>query len=111
MNNQLQRQIQEEIDQEAMAERRINNGLKRVFRYFKQYKLVNTIDEGEIVLIFNKKDTEYFDVILIDDEVKEVVKNNTDTNSVIFFIKPKNSRNSRLQALADISKKRFVKQK
>ena len=111
MDNQLQRQIQEEIDQEAMAERRINNVLKRVFRYFKQYKLVNTIDEGVIALIFNKKDTEYFDVILIDDEVKEAIKNDTDPNLVIFFIKPKNNRNNKLQALADINKKRFIKQK
>ena len=111
MNNQLQRQIQEEIDQEARVERKINNGLKRVLKNFKQYKLVNTIDEGEIVLILNKIDTEYFDVILIDDEVKQAIKNDTDSNNVIFFIKPKNRRNSKLQALADISKKRFVKQK
>ena len=111
MDNQLQRQIQEEMDREARVERRINNGLKRVLKNFKQYKLVNTIDEEEIVLVFNKKDFEYFDVILIDDEVKKAVKNNTDSNQVIFFIKPKNNRNSKLQALADISKKRFVKQK
>ena len=111
MDNQLQRQIQEEMDREARVERKINNGLKRVLKNFKQYKLVNTIDEGEIVLIFNKKDTEYFDVILIDDEVKQAIKNDTDPNHVIFFIKPKNNRNSKLQALADISKKRFVKRK
>ena len=111
MDNQLQRQIQEEMEREAIAERKINNGLKRVLKSFKQYKLVNSIDEGDIVLIFNKKDTEYFDVILIDDEVKEAVKNNTDTNQVLFFIKPKNDRNSKLQALADINKKRFIKQK
>ena len=111
MDNQLQRQIQEEMDREARVERKINNGLKRVLKNFKQYKLVNTIDEGEIVLIFNKKDTEYFDVILIDDEVKQPIKNNTDPNNVIFFIKPKNNRNSKLQAHADISKKRFVKRK
>ena len=111
MDNQLQRQIQEEMDREARAERKINNGLKRVLKNFRQYKLVNTIDEGEIVLIFNKKDTEYFDVILIDDEVKQAIKNNTDPNNVIFFIKHKNNRNSKIQALADISKKRFVKTK
>ena len=111
MNNQLQRQIQDEINQEAIIERKINNGLKRVLKNFKQYKLVNTIDEGEILLIFNKKSVEHFSVILIDDEVKEEVKNNTDSNYVIFFIRPKTNRNSRLQALADIDKRRFVKQK
>ena len=55
MDNQLQRQIQEEIDQEARIERKINNGLRRVLNNFKQYKLVKTIDECEIILIFNKK--------------------------------------------------------
>ena len=111
MDNQLQRQIQEEMEREAMIERKINNGLKRVLKNFKQCKLVNTIDEGELVLIFNKKDVEYFDVILIDDVVKEAIKNDRDSNKVIFFIKPKNNRNSKLQSLADISKKRFVKKK
>ena len=111
MNNQLQRQIQDEINQEAIIERKINNGLKRVLKNFKQYKLVNNIDEGEILLIFNKKSVEHFSVILINDKVKEEVKNNTDSNYVIFFIKPKNSRNSRLQSLADIDKRRFIKHK
>ena len=111
MSNQLQRQIQDEINQEVIIERKINNGFKRVLKNFPQYKQVNTIEEGEIVIIFNKKNTEYFDVILIDDEVKRKIKNNTDTNYIPFFIKPKNRRNSKLQALADINKKRFVKQK
>ena len=55
MNNQLQRQIQDEINQEAMIERKINNVLKRVLKDFRQYKLVDTVDEGELLLIFNKK--------------------------------------------------------
>ena len=111
MDNQLQRQIQEEIDQEARVERKINNGLKRVLKKFRQYKLVNTIDEGDIALIFDKRDIEHFNVILVDDEVKEKIKNDTNQNYVIFFIKHKNNRNSKIQALADISKKRFVKTK
>ena len=111
MNNQLQRQIQDEINQEAIIERKINNGLKRVLKNFKQYKLVNSIDEGEILLIFNKKSVEHFSVILINDKVKEEVKNNTDSNYVIFFIRPKNNHNSRLQSLADIDKRRFIKHK
>ena len=109
MNNQLHCQIQEEMEREAMIERKINNGLKRVLNNFKQYKLVNTIDEGEILLIFNKKSAEHFSVFLINDEVKEEVKNNTNSNYVMFFIKPKNNHNSRFQALADIDKRRFKK--
>ena len=112
MNNQLHRQIQEEMEREAMIERKINNGLKRVLKNFKQYKLVNTIDEGEILLIFNKKSAEHFSVFLINDEVKEEVKNNTNSNYVMFFIRPKKkNHNSRLQALADIDKRRFKKNK
>ena len=109
MDNQLQRQIQEEIEREVRVERKINNGLKRILKNFPQYKLVDNIDEGEIVLIFNKNYIEHFSVILLDDEVKEEVKNNFDSNYAIFFIKPKNRRNSRLQAHADIDKRRFMK--
>ena len=95
--------------QDIMIERKINKGLKRVLKNFKQYKLVDTIDEGEILLIFSKKYLDYFSSILIDDDVKEEYKNITDSNYVIFFIRPKNRRNSRLQALADIDKRRFIK--
>ena len=110
MNNTLHSQIQEEMEREEMIERKINNALKRVLKRFRQYKLVNTIDEGEILLIFNKKYAHQFSVILIDNDVKEEVKNNTDSNYVIYFIRPKNNHNSRLQALTDIDKLRFLKQ-
>ena len=111
MANQLQRQIQEEIDRESMTEKRINNGLKRVLKVFKQYKLVNSVDQGDIVLVYNKIDTEYFNVIYIDDEVKTNIKNTTDPNQVLFFIKHKSNRNSKQQVLSDLSKRRFIKQK
>ena len=109
MNNQLQRQIQEEINREAKIERKINNGLKRILKNIPQYKLADNIDEGEIVIVFNKDYLDYLSVFLIDDEVKEEVKNNFDSKYVLFFIKPKNKRNSRLQAHTDIDKRRFIK--
>ena len=102
MDNQLQ---------ETMAEKRINNSIKRVLKHFPQYKLVSSIDEGDVALIFDKKDTEHFIVLHNDDEAKENIKNNTDPQIVVFFLKLKNRRNSKQQVLADIHNKKFLKQK
>ena len=99
MNTQLQKQ------------RRINNCLERVLKSFKQYKLVNTMEEGDIVLIFSENDVEYFEIFLIDDTVKDALKNNELNDFVkLFFIRNKNRRNAKRQAIADISKGRFSKQ-
>ena len=102
MDNQLQQTI---------AERRINNSMKRVLKQFPQYKLVSSIDEGDVALIFDKEDPEHFMVLHNDDEAKKNIKNNTVPQIVIFFLKLKNRRNSKQQVLSDIFNKRFVKQK
>ena len=111
MNNQLQHQIQDEINQETMIERKINNGLKRILKSFKQYKLVNTIDDAQLLILFNKETAYQFSVILIDDEVKEIVKNDLDSNYVTFFLRAKNKHNSRLQAITNLDKGIFVTRK
>ena len=108
MNNQLQRQIQDEINQEAMIERKIKNGLKRVLKSFKQYKLVDTVDEGLLLLLFDKKTAHEFSVILLDDELKKIVKNNLDPNLVVYFLRPKNKHNSRLQVISNLDKGKLV---
>ena len=48
------------MDSQLQMQRRINNCLERVLKSFKQYYQVPTIDEGDIVLVFNEKDVEYF---------------------------------------------------
>ena len=64
---------------QLQIQNKINNGLKRILGSFRQYKLVDTIEEGDILLAFYENDPEYFDVIFIDDEVKNAVKNSENT--------------------------------
>ena len=98
-------------DQLQMTEKRINNGIKRVLKQFPQYKLVNNIEQGDVAIIFNKKDTEYFCIVHIDSEFKEIFKNSTSETEVIIFLKHKNIRNTKHNVLSDITKKKFLKQK
>ena len=102
MNNQLQ---------DLMIERKINNGLKRVLKSFKQYKLVDNIDEALLLILFNKETAHQFSVILMDDELKKLVKNDLYPNYVVYFLKPKNKHNSRLQAISNLDKGKFVARK
>ena len=96
---------------ELMEERKIKNALERVLKSFKQYYLVNTIDEGDITLVFDTKDKEYFEAFLIDDNIKRHINENEFANNVrIYFIRNKNRRNAKRQAHADITKRRFYKQ-
>ena len=99
------------MDSQLQIKRRINNVLERVLKSFKQYYQVPTIDEGDIVLVFNEKDVEYFEIFLIDDNIKNTLKNNElNDNIKLCFIRNKNRRNAKRQALTDITKRRFYKQ-
>ena len=106
---QLRKQIQEEMDREAMVERRINNSIKRFFKMFKQYKLVNTVEQSDVILVFDKTDSEYFNVLLTDEKINHLL-DNLQSNYVIFFIKNKNKHNTKLHVLSDIMTKKFYKQ-
>ena len=106
---QLRKQIQEEMDREAMAEKRINNTIKRFFKMFKQYKLVNSIDQSDVILVFDKTDPEYFNILLNDDKVKSFLTDNPQPKYVLVFIKNKNNHNTKLYVLSDIMSKKFYK--
>ena len=109
MNNQLRRQIQEEIDQEAMVERRINNSIKRFFKMFKQYKEVTTIDQSDVVLIFDKTDIEYFNVFMTDENVKNYFKTNINPNYLFVYVKSKNKHDAKTMVVSNIlNKKCFI---
>ena len=64
------------MDSQLQMQRRINNCLERLLKTFRQYYLVPTIEEGDIILVFNKKDVEYFEIFVINDNIKNHVKNN-----------------------------------
>ena len=96
---------------DLQQERRIKNGLERVLKSFKQYYLVPTIEEGDVILVFNKKDIEYFEIFVIDDNIKNHIKDNEFADNIrLYFMRNKNRRNARRQALADVSKRRFYRQ-
>ena len=109
MNNQLRRQIQEEIDQEAMVERRINNSIKRFFKMFKQYKEVTTIDQSDVVLIFDKTDMEYFNVFMTDENVKNYFKTNINPNYLFVYVKSKNKHDAKTMVVSNILTRMFYK--
>ena len=109
MNNQLRRQIQEEIDQEAMVERRINNSIKRFFKMFKQYKEVTTIDQSDVVLMFDKSDIKYFNVFMTDENVKNYFKTNINPNHVFVYIKSKNKHDAKTMVVSNILTRMFYK--
>ena len=109
MNNQLRRQIQEEIDQEAMVERRINNSIKRFFKMFKQYKEVTTIDQSDVVLIFDKTDIEYFNVFMTDENVKNYFKTNINPNYLFVYVKSKNKHDAKTMVVSNILTRMFYK--
>ena len=106
---QLRLQIQEEIDREAIEEKRINNSVKRFFKMFKQYKLVNSVEQSDVVLIFDKTDPEYFNILLTDDGVKSFLTNNPKPSFVLVYVKNKNKHNAKLRVFSDVLKKRFLK--
>ena len=109
MDNQLQRQIQEEMEREVMIVRRINNSIKRFFKMFRQYKEVSTIDESDIVLVFDKSDIRYFNSIITDENVKNYFKSNTNPNQILVYIKNKNKHANKSSAVSNIIKWMFYK--
>ena len=104
---QLQRQIQEEMDREAMIEKTINNSIKRFFKRHKQFKLVDSIEQSDVILIFDKTDPEYFNILLTDDKGKSFLTNNLQPSYVLVYIKNKNKHNVKLHVLSDIIRKKF----
>ena len=94
-----------------LTDRKINNGIKRVLKQFPQYKRVDSIDQGDIAVILDKKDMEYFTVAYIDSDIKEMITNNRYPFNIVVFLKHKTCRNTKQAVLADITKKKFLKQK
>ena len=97
------------MEEEIRIRNKINNGVKRVLKRFKNYKLVDTIEEGHILLVFYRDDIEHFDVIRIDDEVKKFVSESIDNNFVLFYLCHKNNRNAERAVLSDITSRRFIR--
>ena len=96
---------------DQLQERKINNQLKRLLKTFKQYKLTNTIDDALLLLLFDKDEGHKTIIILIDDDVRRTFEEGLEPNFIPYFLKLKNKRNSRNQAMSNVDKGRFVTRK
>ena len=96
------------MEREILMQNRANNGIKRLLKRFRNYKLVDNIDNAHILIVFYKEDVENFNVILIDEEVKEELKTTT-YDAYFFYLRHKNNRNAKQLVLADIDKIRFIR--
>ena len=94
MANQLQlrKQIQEEIDREAMFEKLINKRLKNFLKENKQFYQVKRIEDCNAVLIFKKELPLKVDLRIYDP--KNPLNETFFHNMVLFFLKYKNKHES-----------------
>ena len=93
---------------DQLQQRKIKNQLKRLLKSFNQYKLTDNIIEAQLLLLFDKEKAHQSTVILIDDEVKEIVENRLPPDFIPYFLKPKNKRNRRTQAVSNLNNGRFI---
>ena len=93
---------------DQLQERKIKNQLKRLLKRFKQYNLTDNIDEAHLLILFDKEKGHQSIIFLIDDKVKKTVENGLEPYFIPYFLKLKNKRNSRTQALTNIRNSRFI---
>ena len=94
----------------SLTERKIKNGIKRILKRFPQYKRIDNIDDADIAIICNTDDVNKFILLSLKPYDKEMLKNNNDERSTIFYLKHKNERNRRQIINNDVGKKHFMLQ-
>ena len=94
----------------SVSEKRIKNSLKRILKKFPQYKSVDVIDNADLAVIYNITDTEKFQILAINSQNKERLKNETREFLKVFYFKHKNQRNRRQLVNNDVDKKHFALQ-
>ena len=92
-------------------ERRVKNSIKRILKKFPQYKVVDNIDNADLMLIYDVNDTERFRMVVLDSNNKEKLRNLTPEELRIFYLKHKNPRDRRQLVNGNIDRNHFVLQK
>ena len=109
----LQQQIEEEMQQEARIDIKIE-GIKR--RFLKQqanrkYRFVPSKKDADAMLVFNRKDLSSYSFILNKDWTEDLMLLADHGNFTIVYLKNKNPRDSKNSTLGDIkniaSRKKF----
>ena len=107
MDNQLQRQIQEEMDRELIIEKQIKNTLKRFLKKHKQFKLVNKKENSDAVIIFRKDDIGRFQFALTNGENPfSYIDPSSQHLLDIYYLKNKNTHDKHLASFGYIKKKK-----
>ena len=90
------------------SNKRINNGVKRVLKRFPQYKLVDNVDDGDIVLIYSVNDSTFFKLLIINSYNKEECRNPMSEDIRLFYLKHKNQRNKKQLVISDVLNHHFM---
>ena len=91
-------------------ERRIKNSIKRIIKKFPQYKVVDNIDNADLMVIYDINDGERFNMVVLDSNNKEKIRNSETEELKIFYLKHKNPRDRRQLVTGNINKNHFVLQ-
>ena len=92
-------------------ERRVKNSIKRILKKFPQYKVVDNIDNADLMVIYDVNDTERFRMVVLDSNNKEKLRNSETEELRIFYLKHKNTRDRRQLVNSNINRNHFVLQK
>ena len=107
MDNQLQRQIQEEMDREVIIEKQIKNTLKRFLKKHKQFKLVDKKENSDAVIIFRKDDIGRFQFALTNGENPFIYIDPSSQHLLdIYYLKNKNTHDKHLASFGYIKRKK-----
>ena len=89
-------------------ERRVKNNIKKILKKFPQYKVVDNIDNADLMVIYDVNDTERFRMVVLDYNDKEKLRNGEPEELKIFYLKHKNPRNTRQLVNGNIGRNHFV---
>ena len=103
----LQQQIQREMQQEAKIDKTINNIVKRLLKLpdYKKYRIINDRKNSDAILVFNRYDLTTYNIALNDNKSKnldEAIRISNNAN--FFYLKNKNSHDSKNSTLGQIKK-------
>ena len=91
-----------------MDERMRRNSIKRILKSFPQYKLVDNIDNADITIVYNADVAGKFNVLILDQDSRNVIKNINDEKIIFFFLRHRNERNRRNIVINNVDKKYFM---
>ena len=95
----------------SLSERKTKNGIKRFLKKFPQYKRVDNIDDADLAAIYNADDIDKFQVLILNSNAKEEIRNNDNEKLTFIYLRHRNDRNRRQIIINDVDKNHFILQK